>query len=819
MVTGAELNTLKVPVKWISDLVQLHIKQKEEKRHELDKLAGRLLVTPNELARCYIEPDCQQYNPADMDENHQDHGFRQPVISFLNNSFFGMSTPLKDGRQVLFVLADAGMGKTSLMAMLKMSSLYGFWPKYFLCEALKIGENTLSDIERIKNISRTVLLLDSLDEDPIAMLGVKKRIKDLLNATQGFFRVIITCRTQFFPQTKDIADTFGRQDRIKIGPFLCRTIYLSMYTDEQVVLYLEKRFPKKSIQKLNVWSKNAKVTKALALANKMNSLRFRPLLLAYIEDIPPETSENPSAIYEALVDAWLLRETRKPGFRLSSKELLFVVAHLAVHLWKDSKKYITTEELLELSYKIPQLDALPEMALEGRSLLNRTSEGAYRFAHYSILEFLVSKHCVAIGEWSRPFPTALMSDFCFHLQANNLTERQKMTILTMKNNIKDSHVIEGIDFDHAPLVGLSFFKANFTNCNFSGANLSGANFKNTKFTNSCIENTNFSGSNFIEADLHSAVVKNCDFRNADLTDCDLRSTDLNGTNFCQAIFKDTKLIGAKMCLVDLKNTDLSNQIISGNNLSGANLSGATLINADLSKANLSGAFLYMTNLMGANLCGAIFNRTTLDDFDGTDDVIKISKLIGVDYLSKAFSGCNFNGADLQQVDFSNTDMKSVDLSGVELSGANFENSNLSGIVLNRASLRNANFKKACLKHSTLDRVDLRGSTFVEADLSDTGLTVAHCSNADFRGAVFIKADLSGSDFRETKLEGADFTYANLDHICIKNVADIYRIKSLRLALVSNVRNSPVGFIEWAEKMGAVTTKPELYFKRFKDILE
>jgi len=64
----------------------------------------------------------------------------------------------------LFILGDAGMGKTSLLLMLKLMDLGGFWPKKFTSYLHKLNEFTLETISKIENKKSTILLLDALDE-------------------------------------------------------------------------------------------------------------------------------------------------------------------------------------------------------------------------------------------------------------------------------------------------------------------------------------------------------------------------------------------------------------------------------------------------------------------------------------------------------------------------------------------------------------------------------------------------------------------------------------------------------------------------------
>jgi len=60
------------------------------------------------------------------------------------------------------------MDKTSLLLMLKLTDLLGFWPKRYRCRLHKLGPATLEAIQQHENKGDTVLLLDALDEDPLA---------------------------------------------------------------------------------------------------------------------------------------------------------------------------------------------------------------------------------------------------------------------------------------------------------------------------------------------------------------------------------------------------------------------------------------------------------------------------------------------------------------------------------------------------------------------------------------------------------------------------------------------------------------------------
>jgi len=131
-------------------------------------------------------------NPADFDEEEPGRTFRQPVRQRLNDFLSGEFFK-RDGRNTLFVLSDAGMGKSSLLMMLKFSHLLHFWPSELEFRLEKLGPETLAALEVCKNHSKTVLLLDALDEDPAAWGRIEQRMAELLHATKSFRQVILTC--------------------------------------------------------------------------------------------------------------------------------------------------------------------------------------------------------------------------------------------------------------------------------------------------------------------------------------------------------------------------------------------------------------------------------------------------------------------------------------------------------------------------------------------------------------------------------------------------------------------------------------------------
>jgi hypothetical protein len=135
---------------------------------------------------------------------------------------------------------------------------------------------------------------------------------------------------------------------------------------------------------------------------------------------------------------------------------------------------------------------------------------------------------------------------------------------------------------------------------------------------------------------------------------------------------------------------------------------------------------------------------------------------------------------------------------VPLVGVDVSDSFLQNVRLERADLRRSNFHGADLKGADLD-----GSNFEEAILIFTNLRRARLDQANLSDARLSDADLSDAVLENARLSGADFQRADLRGCDLSEISDWRKISNIRLANVHTVRNPPPGFVEWAEKNGAV----------------
>ncbi len=363
-------------------------------RRSLEKHFGADLYSAGIIERStqyYIQPYCRSLDPAGAEEPRLVYGAKENLFDAVDGM---LANPTE--YRYLILLADSGMGKTSFLLNYYARHLRLRRRKFELA-LVPLGIPEVDKrIEKIKTQSSpksTVLFLDALDEDTLAIVDHVARLRDLLELTRDFHKALITCRTQFFPKEEEIPKETGI---VRIGPrsagekaqYAFHKLYLAPFTDEQVQQYLHQLYPVWKPQ----WRKRAQ-----EMVDKIPNLSVRPMLLSHIDDLVRKGREitHTFELYEEMIEAWLAREE---GIfpELKQEPLRQFSERLAVALYVNRKsrggERIQRVELAPLAsaWKIP----LDDWQLSGRSLLNRDAEGNYKFAHRSIMEYLVVKRVV-----------------------------------------------------------------------------------------------------------------------------------------------------------------------------------------------------------------------------------------------------------------------------------------------------------------------------------------------------------------------------------------------------------------------------------------
>ncbi len=359
----------------------------------------------------FIPTQFQNQSPTREDEPAFSHKFvaKSRLIPFFMKTAFNEK---KESDKFYLVLADSGMGKTTFMINLyvQYTSFFNFDRKYKI-RLYPFGDaRILEHIKQIKpdEVPQTILLLDAFDEDqklipPVEPDGLpddvrfRRRLDEIIETVRDFREVVITSRTQYFPGQE------SEPYELKIPRFddkgfhKMAKLYLSPFDGKEIRKYLNKKYGL-----LRFWNRGKKHS-AAAIVHNSPKLMVRPMLLSYIDYLvdSKKAFENTYQIYETLIEKWIEREASKRKHRTSGREKFKQDLHnysrlVAVEIYRQRAQAdmlcLKKEAALSVARK-NNID-LHDYEITGQSLLTRDAEGNWKFAHKSILEFLLAKEAV-----------------------------------------------------------------------------------------------------------------------------------------------------------------------------------------------------------------------------------------------------------------------------------------------------------------------------------------------------------------------------------------------------------------------------------------
>jgi len=362
----------------------------------------------------YIPARCQSIGPHHYPDI-LDSIRSAPTENMIDKYVEDIFVTENDGSPLYCVLGGSGMGKTSflinvLRAYVKKHSVSNI---PYDIELINLSNEAFEKkIQAIQSPKTTILLLDALDENPRAISEYDKFIASLEEKIEPFRIVVVTSRTQFFPDEEHELKQSKILNNSKAKGFYAYTRhYVSPFSDNEVEDYLRKRYG------LNFRKRRA----AKRIVNQCTSFTHRPLLLSYIDDLLSDKRkyETTLDVYEALIEKWLERDTSRTDDPQKTKEnLMILLQKAAVKMYENfpiAGYYLDKTAIGELlsDLGLPSLDSI----FKGRSLLNRDALGSWKFSHKSFLEFFLAKECFENESFIMDFAgldvsLALFQDYC-----------------------------------------------------------------------------------------------------------------------------------------------------------------------------------------------------------------------------------------------------------------------------------------------------------------------------------------------------------------------------------------------------------------------
>jgi HEAT repeat protein len=273
-----------------------------------------------------------------------------------------------------------------------------------------IRASSYAAFEYVLREGQVLLILDGFDE--MASRGnyrvTLRNFRELNRSALGRAKIILSCRSHYFTDQRDVQKFLGRQVPQEVPVFytdLYREIagrpnflitYLQEFNSEQVTAYLKDR----------CGGAAGRVREFISTTYNLEELSRRPVLLEMIvtsaDSLGRQTEPvTPAILYRIYTDIWLSRNDWSTILDVETKrDLLERFAARAIHeadaqlhfseipglirAWRSGMTNLDEEEI--------------DRELRAATFLVRDQGGRYSFSHRSFLEFFYARHLVSAAE-------------------------------------------------------------------------------------------------------------------------------------------------------------------------------------------------------------------------------------------------------------------------------------------------------------------------------------------------------------------------------------------------------------------------------------
>ena len=374
--------------------------RKEYIKNGLEHSYGDYLAP--ERQHCYVPTQCQGTPPHNFDEPDEAVASapKQELVKFFIDEVF---TKDNTNRRLYCIFAGSGMGKTTFSVQLFVEYIHRYKESTLPYDIYLRDLGDAKVIEQIKSLSdeigdkahRSILILDALDENLQASEDFEAFRTKLEEVIAPFKFVVITCRSQFFPNEDEMPEYSNiRINTTDKNLLSYNKIYICPFSPSDITLYISKKY--------KGWgSKNRQLRKqAIAIIEKCKHLMARPVLLSYIDDLIDENRNytTESDIYETLIKRWLKREVGNipdTAVRMDRyNELIAFSQKLAERMyqnWRETGDFRLDGQTMNDFCQKNHFDKI-HYQFRRRSLINHDAAGAFKFSHKSFLEYFLAQH-------------------------------------------------------------------------------------------------------------------------------------------------------------------------------------------------------------------------------------------------------------------------------------------------------------------------------------------------------------------------------------------------------------------------------------------
>ncbi|MCP3872151.1 MAG: hypothetical protein GY699_03215 [Desulfobacteraceae bacterium] len=343
-------------------------------------------LTINRSIKFYIPPKCQGNHP--FEEKQRKQPVKKTDLTKSLDTFLGYNQTCRN----LLILGASGMGKTSFALNYFLHNMRRLKKNRHKIVLVSLGTNNADNLILSHSDKKSsVLFIDGLDEDTKALENRAQRIRQLIEISQKYKRLVITSNLNFFPKDKNMPRKKG-YERIGSGNIKknsyseFKTVYLSPFNFSDIKKYMQAHF--------SIWDIGTK-KRSLSFIKEDAIFRMNPFLLSHLKEIFRDKTaiQSMNDMYKKIIENWISRE-----HNWEDKPLLNLFVHrLAVELYLRREdrgmESITQKDLIKKAEDW-RITLLP-LANNEKSLICQSQSGLVNFSHRSVMEYLFIERLMA----------------------------------------------------------------------------------------------------------------------------------------------------------------------------------------------------------------------------------------------------------------------------------------------------------------------------------------------------------------------------------------------------------------------------------------